>query len=70
MKAKNIRCVGCGSLPEIRGDDDSDEEGPWYVRCTGCGKESLSWAYQREAWIQWRADNQQEQVTLFDMKGI
>jgi len=53
-----ISCSECGGIPEMCGR--GDEEGPWYVRCTKCGRESQAWVYKREAWNQWKADNKKE----------
>jgi len=54
MKAKDIPCVECGGMPEIFGADLLDMQGPWGVACQQCGTETVVWAYQREAWAQWR----------------
>ena len=59
MKAKDVPCKKCGGIPMIHGSDYRNEEGPWIVACHDCGAESLPWAYQREAWKQWRVDNKE-----------
>lgn len=59
MNAKNVPCKLCGGKPEIHGQDWQNTEGPWYVVCSECGEETVCWAYQREAWQQWKYDNQQ-----------
>ena len=61
MNAKNIPCIECGALGQIRGSDYLDEEGPWSVQCVVCGRETDVWAYQREAWRQWRFINSVEE---------
>jgi len=58
MKAKDIPCKDCGWVGKIFGSDWQNAEGPWGVQCTGCGRETVVWAYQREAWEQWRYDNE------------
>ena len=58
MKAKEVRCKKCGGLPELHGQDHLDMEGPFFVVCAICGEDSAAWAYQREAWAQWKYDNQ------------
>jgi hypothetical protein len=55
MKPKDIKCT-CGGIPKISGSDYTNEEGPWQVVCQDCGKETVLWAYQREAWAQWKVD--------------
>jgi len=57
MKAKDVKCNKCQGDPEIYGQDDQNTEGPFFVACTRCGKESVAWAYPREAWKQWKLDN-------------
>ena len=57
MSAKKTPCSDCGCMPEILGSDYLNDHGPWEVRCPGCGKETLAWNYQRDAWKQWVADN-------------
>lgn len=57
MKAKDIRCRKCGGSPEIYGQDDHNVEGPFFIACTRCGKETFPWAYQREAWANWKKNN-------------
>nr|MBC8360904.1 hypothetical protein [Candidatus Desulfatibia profunda] len=58
MKAKDIACKICGWMPKAHGADHLDTEGPWNVVCAGCGRSTVSWAYRREAWRQWRFDNE------------
>jgi len=58
MKAKDVPCRDCGGKGEIHGADYLNDEGPWNVACQDCGRESLTWAYQREAWRQWKMDNE------------
>jgi len=62
MKANEIPCSACGSLPVLRGSDYHDTEGPWNIKCSGCGKETDCWAYPREAWKQWKNDNAEDFV--------
>jgi len=57
MKAKETPCSECRWMPKIYGADDLNTEGPWNVACTGCGKGTDNWAYQREAWRQWKYIN-------------
>ena len=57
MKAKNIKCKKCGGFPEIHG-----EESPFFIACKQCGEESIAWAYPREAWAQWKHDNQKAEM--------
>jgi len=45
-------------MAEGHGSDYHNDEGPWTVACTGCGEETNTWAYQREAWAQWKFINQ------------
>ena len=54
---KTVLCQKCGSDAVLCGSDDYDTEGPWYVRCAGCGQESDAWAYPIEAIRQWVLDN-------------
>ena len=57
--AKDIPCRKCGGKPEIYGAGfPYNEEGPWHVACVDCGRETISWAYQREARRQWKLDNE------------
>jgi len=58
MKAQNVPCKKCGWVAEIYGSDDHNTEGPWFCECCGCGYSTDLWAYQREAWAQWKIDNQ------------
>jgi hypothetical protein len=58
MKAKDVLCSECGNFGELFGSDYRNEEGPYGIQCTGCGKETVVWAYPREAWRQWKTDNQ------------
>jgi len=58
MKAKEVKCKKCGGLPELHGQDYLNTYGPFYVVCRQCGEETVSWAYPREAWKQWKHDNQ------------
>lgn len=57
MKASDIPCILCGWAAKINGSDHCNDNGPWIAACTGCGAETLAWAYQREAWKQWREMN-------------
>ena len=57
MKAKDVPCKICGWYPAIYGSDHCNDEGPWNVACKGCGRETDAWAYQREAWKQWKYIN-------------
>ena len=57
MKAKDVLCKRCSSPASIHGADHNNCEGPWQVVCDGCGEETDSWAYQREAWKQWKFIN-------------
>lgn len=57
MNAKKVACSDCGGSPKICGCDYLNDHGPWSVQCTICGKETAVWAYQREAWKQWKTDN-------------
>jgi len=52
--AKEIKCSGCGELPKIYPEDNT---GPFTVECPHCGYGTLSWAYQREAWENWKNIN-------------
>ena len=63
MKAKDIPCSKCGSMGRLCGSDYTSEYGPFIIQCTGCGRETIAWALQREAWQQWKADNQTNQIT-------
>lgn len=58
MKAQDIKCSDCESTAKLSGSDTHDTEGPFIIACLGCGKETRAWAYPREAWKQWKADNQ------------
>jgi hypothetical protein len=51
-KQKLVDCK-CG------GKAEAIQDGPWYIRCVECGKESIKWAYRREAVKSWRLDNEQ-----------
>ena len=44
MKAQEVLCIKCGGAPDI-----VTEEGPHIVACMTCGRETIPWAYQREA---------------------
>ena len=57
MKAKETPCKICNCLPEVYGADWNNDEGPWSVACKGCGEGTDTWAYQREAWAQWKYIN-------------
>jgi len=50
MKTKEIPCKKCGGMAEGHGADYNNDEGPWNVACKGCGAETNTWAYKREAW--------------------
>lgn len=64
MKAKETPCSKCGGMPKIHGGDYLDVEGPWNVACIECGRESICWAYPREAWGQWKVDNQKMRLKM------
>ena len=57
IKLKDIPCKRCGSLGELCGSDHTNEYGPFFIACMDCGEETISWAYPREAWKQWKIDN-------------
>lgn len=59
MRIKDTKCKTCGGSPEIHGSDSGwgNTEGPWLVACFKCGRETIRWALQREAWAQWKIDN-------------
>ena len=61
MKAQNVPCKKCGWVAEIYGADENDTEGPWFCECCNCGYSTNLWAYKREAWKQWRFNNQKIQ---------
>lgn len=57
MKRKDIPCKNCGSYGELNGSDHTNEYGPFYISCMGCGEETHEWAYPREAWKNWSIMN-------------
>jgi len=52
--AKRTKCKlnNCGGEGQIY-----PEEGPYFVACKKCGRETASWAYKREAWKEWKIIN-------------
>ena len=54
-KQKLVDCK-CG------GKAEAIQDGPWYIRCVECGKESIKWAYRREAVKSWRLDRYEENI--------
>jgi len=53
MKRQDVKCKKCGGSGEIW----PDGEGPFSVSCNGCGYETISYAYPREAWKCWKDIN-------------
>ena len=47
------KCLKCGGVPEIHGQDPLDTHGPYFVSCGECWESTDLWAYKREAWAQW-----------------
>jgi hypothetical protein len=58
MKAKDVKCKKCGGLPILHGQDPHDTEGPYYIMCNECWEDTGVFAYPREAWAQWKYENQ------------
>lgn len=54
MKAQDIKCKKCGGQGKLHGCDYTNEHGPFYIGCLGCGEETVFWAYPREAWRAWK----------------
>lgn len=57
MKANDVKCKKCGGKGQLHGSDHTNEFGPFYIACIGCGEETVIWAYPREAWQAWKRMN-------------
>jgi len=68
MKAQDVLCYKCGGKPEIHGSDHLNDYGPWNVSCFRCGRGTDVWAYQREAWAQWKYINGESPVNPAEAK--
>ena len=66
MEAQDVKCIKCGGKGKIHGSDYTDEFGPFYIACLGCGEETVIWAYPREAWQAWKQMNSKDSGGLND----
>lgn len=67
MKTQDIPCT-CGGWPYIHGQDYEDTEGPWFVECAFCGRQTVAYAYKREAWRAWKMMNKGPEMKTHILK--
>lgn len=62
---KKNKCAKCGGSAELTGAGYCDDwiEGPFYVRCVNCGKESESYQVVKNAVRDWNMKNERAEAT-------